>query len=280
MLEAEDELNFIENDFYAGKAKKKLTQMEDPDNSMIVLRYEQEAKDLALIRIIKSVVVWFLQEGPAGTDQFFYQYKQEDKFMPKQLKLKIKSLKVYLDTIYAIVSEDCVSPAFVEDLKLICQCALMGCSHYAAEKEEAIPTYCSHNWVYQLCWLAKELYKQNPKDNRSMANAVNAIEGKVLDIFEKLSGFRINLQVQKYLMMFRDFQERNLDPHVAVKPFNAELLSQFNELFKMHQIDVDIKKTDKYLRLKKAEGQQLTEVVAKVKGGTGDGAQQANTASG
>lgn len=69
----------------------------------------------------------------------------------------------------------------------------MGCSHYASEKEDAIPSYCSHNWVYQLCWLAKELYKQNPKDNRSMANAVNAIEGKVLDIFEKLSGYRLNL---------------------------------------------------------------------------------------
>jgi len=36
----DDDLNFIENDFYAGKAKKKLTQMDDPNNSMIVLRYE------------------------------------------------------------------------------------------------------------------------------------------------------------------------------------------------------------------------------------------------
>jgi hypothetical protein len=34
----------------------------------------------------------------------------------------------------------------------------MGCSHYSGEKEDAIPSYCSHNWVYQLCWLAKELY--------------------------------------------------------------------------------------------------------------------------
>ena len=45
---------------------------------------------------------------------------QLDEFYAKQLKLKIKSLKVYLDTIYALVSEDCVSPAFIEDLKLIC----------------------------------------------------------------------------------------------------------------------------------------------------------------
>lgn len=48
----------------------------------------------------------------------------------------------------------------------------------------------------------------------------------------------------------------------------------------MHQIDVDIKKTDRYLRLKKAEGQQLSDLVAKVKGGQGEGEQQANAAAG
>jgi hypothetical protein len=58
--EDNDDINFIENDFYAGKAKKKLAQMDDPNNSMIVLRYEQESKDLALIRIVKNQVVWFL----------------------------------------------------------------------------------------------------------------------------------------------------------------------------------------------------------------------------
>jgi hypothetical protein len=53
----DDDLNFIENDFYVGKAKKKLTQMDDPNNSMIVLRYEQESKDLALIRMIRNDLV-------------------------------------------------------------------------------------------------------------------------------------------------------------------------------------------------------------------------------
>jgi hypothetical protein len=30
----------VENDFYEGLARKKRTQMDDPNNSMIVLRYE------------------------------------------------------------------------------------------------------------------------------------------------------------------------------------------------------------------------------------------------
>ena len=50
--EANAEKN-VENDFYEGLARKKRTQMDDPNNSMIVLRYEQESKDLALIRHIK-----------------------------------------------------------------------------------------------------------------------------------------------------------------------------------------------------------------------------------
>jgi hypothetical protein len=103
----EDDIKIIENDFYAGKAKQKLHQMDDPNNSMVVLRYEQESKDLALIRLIKNNVIWFLQEGPKGTADFFYQHSDR-KFMPTQLKLKIKSLKVYLDTIYSLISEDCV----------------------------------------------------------------------------------------------------------------------------------------------------------------------------
>lgn len=68
--------NLVENDFYAGKANKRKAQMDDPNNSMIVLRYEQEAKDLALIRMIKSAALWFLQAGPQGTDQFFYHHHQ------------------------------------------------------------------------------------------------------------------------------------------------------------------------------------------------------------
>ena len=98
----DDVQNALENDFYAGKAKEKITQMDDPNNSMIVLRYEQDSKDLALIRIVKKMVVWFLLEGPNDTKDFFYRHN-ERKFMPKQLKLKIRSLKMYLDTVFSLI---------------------------------------------------------------------------------------------------------------------------------------------------------------------------------
>jgi hypothetical protein len=34
--------------------------MNNPNNSMIVLRKEQDSKDLELIRLFKQQVVWFL----------------------------------------------------------------------------------------------------------------------------------------------------------------------------------------------------------------------------
>lgn len=38
--ESDGENKIIINDFYAGKAIKKKTQMDDPENSMILLRYQ------------------------------------------------------------------------------------------------------------------------------------------------------------------------------------------------------------------------------------------------
>jgi hypothetical protein len=106
--------------------------MDDPNNSMIVLKHEQESKDLQLIRLIKADIVWFLKEGPDGTDSFFYHHSKR-KFPPHLLKLKIKSLKVYLDAILALIEEDCVDKVFIEEIKLICQCALMGSIHLSSE---------------------------------------------------------------------------------------------------------------------------------------------------
>mmetsp|Transcript_30174 Transcript_30174/g.46116 ORF Transcript_30174/g.46116 Transcript_30174/m.46116 type:complete len:129 (-) Transcript_30174:6553-6939(-) len=124
----------IENDFYKGLEHKKKTQMDDPNNSMIVLPYEQDSKDLALIRKIKSNVVWFLMSGPQGTDSFFYHHRRR-KFIPQSLKIKIKSLKIYLDTVHAIIAEDCVDPSFIDNVKFICQCAVMGATHLTEDQE-------------------------------------------------------------------------------------------------------------------------------------------------
>lgn len=75
---SQENVNAIENDLYAGKKHKRTNQMNNPNNSMIVLRKEQEAKDLELIRLFKQQVVWFLQVGPQGTESFFYHHHKRN----------------------------------------------------------------------------------------------------------------------------------------------------------------------------------------------------------
>jgi len=48
--------------------------MDNPNNSMVLLRYEQDSKDLALIRLLKANILWFLSLGCQGTDSFFYNH--------------------------------------------------------------------------------------------------------------------------------------------------------------------------------------------------------------
>lgn len=171
--------------------------------------------------------------------------------MPKQLKPKIKSLKIYLDTIYSLVAEDCIDPKFIENIKLICQCALAGCSHLDKELDSQIPDFMKHNWVYILMWIAKDICMTS-QENRSMENAIVAIEKKILDIFLQLSSYRTNLQVQKFLLNFRKFAENNLDPTAeASQSIDMEL--EFQNIFKLYQFDIDYRLTDKFLRLKKKE---------------------------
>jgi hypothetical protein len=62
--------------------------MDDPNNSMIVLRYEQNSKDLGLIRLVKQEVIWFLQIGPQGSDSFFYHHHSRT-FHQNNLKTKV-----------------------------------------------------------------------------------------------------------------------------------------------------------------------------------------------
>jgi hypothetical protein len=109
----------VENDFYAGLDKKKKTQMDDPNNSMVVLKKEQVSKDLALLRLIKKDVIWFLQTGPKGTVEFFEDHKKRN-YDKNNLKVKIKSLKIYFETLYALVAEDCVDGKFIENVFYIC----------------------------------------------------------------------------------------------------------------------------------------------------------------
>lgn len=210
---SQENINAIENDLYAGKKHKRTNQMNNPNNSMIVLRKEQDSKDLELIRMFKQQVVWFLQVGPQGTESFFYHHHKRN-FQQSQLKLKIKSLKVYLDTAHALIEEDCIDPGFIDNMLFICQCIILGTMRISEEQERVLPAVVKATWVYILTWLAQSMLL-NQADNRQMKNALRAVEMRVLDIFEKVGFHRLNLQVHKFLLTFRKFQEANNSPHVA-----------------------------------------------------------------
>jgi hypothetical protein len=83
-----------------------------------------------------------------------------------------------------------------------------------AKAEMKFPPIMKSTWVYILMWLCKDIIIKT-LDNRQMKNAVRAIEMKVLAILDKICDYRLNLQVYKFLIMFRKFQELNLDPHVS-----------------------------------------------------------------
>ena len=153
--------------------------------------------------MIKSATIWFLNNGPQGTDQFFYHHHQRQ-FLRKNLKIKIKSLKVYLDVLYSLIAEDCVDGLFIKQTSFICQCAMLGSQHFDAKAEMKFPPVLKSTWVYILMWLCKDIIIRTI-DNRQMKNAVRAIELKVLAILDKICDYRLNLQVYKYLIIFRQF---------------------------------------------------------------------------
>jgi membrane protease subunit (stomatin/prohibitin family) len=89
-----------------------------------------------------------------------------------------------------------------------------------------------------------------------MKNALRAVEMRVLDIFEKIGYHRLNVQVHKFLLTFRKFQEANNSPHVAnVSSIELEVI--FQNLFKVHQLDNDYKMSDILIEQKVRENQAL-----------------------
>jgi len=99
--------------------EKKMRQMYNPNDSMIQLDIEKELKNQKFICTIKDNIVWFLQEGPKGTDLFFSNHLQKQ-YIHQTLKIKIKSLKVYLGMISALIEEDHIDPKFIANVKFIC----------------------------------------------------------------------------------------------------------------------------------------------------------------
>ena len=164
---------------------------------MILLRKEQVSKDLGLIRCIKKDVVWFLQVGPKGTPEFFEDHKRKN-YNKQNLKLKIKSLKIYFDCLYAIVAEDCGEGKFIENVFFICQCAILGSKHLDEKQETHIPPIVKNTWVYIIMWQSKDIVIRT-KDARELKNAIRALETKFLNILDKICDYRLNYQILKVL---------------------------------------------------------------------------------
>ena len=67
-----------------------------------------------------------------------------------------------------------------------------------------MPVTVKSNWVYILMWIAKDI-TLTQTETRQMKNAVRAVEVKVLNILEKITSYRLNLQMHKFLFLFRRF---------------------------------------------------------------------------
>jgi hypothetical protein len=78
-------------------------------------------------------------------------------------------------------------------------------------------------------WQAKDIILKN-KDSMQMKMLVRGLESKFLAILDKVCDFRLNYQVLKSLILFRQFEEENLNPTV-VSPANDELHLKFQEIF-------------------------------------------------
>mmetsp|Transcript_30174 Transcript_30174/g.46110 ORF Transcript_30174/g.46110 Transcript_30174/m.46110 type:complete len:173 (-) Transcript_30174:6034-6552(-) len=127
-----------------------------------------------------------------------------------------------------------------------------------------MPVFIKSNWVYILMWIAKDI-TINQADTRSMKNAVRAIEVKVLSILDKITSYRLNLQVHKFLFLFRRFQEQNLHPHIGSEKI-LDLQVQFQNLFNFHQFDTEFKMSDEFMQKKLAEGgEEVNEHLLKAK---------------
>lgn len=75
------------------------------------------------------------------------------------MKIKIKSLKIYLDAVYSLISEDCVDSEFIEKIIFVTQCVILGASYSSKEdEEEEVPSKeISSNWIYKMMWISKDI---------------------------------------------------------------------------------------------------------------------------
>lgn len=75
------------------------------------------------------------------------------------MKVKIKSLKIYLDAVYSLITEDCVDTTFIEKIIFVTQCVILGASYSSIddEKEEVPNEKIRENWIYKMMWISKDI---------------------------------------------------------------------------------------------------------------------------
>lgn len=182
-----------------------------------------------------------MQSGPKGTAEFFENHKKKT-YNKQNLKLRIKSLKVYFDCLYALVAEDCVEAKFIDNVFFICQCAILGSKCLDEKQESHIPPLVKNTWVYIIMWLSKDIVNRT-RESRELKNAIRALETKFLNIIDKICDYRLNYQIHKVLMLFKKFQDSNLNPHISSSE-NLTIQQAFQEIFSYHQLDTGFKLSD------------------------------------
>jgi hypothetical protein len=168
--------------------------MHNPNDCMVQLAADTANRDEKMLRAIKDNIIWFLNKGPAGTDAFFADHTNK-LFIHTSLKLKIKSLKVYLEMIINLLKNDLIEPKFIENVKMICQTALLGSLHYTKEQEKDLPSCIRGNWLYVLMWVAKDICLKSEEIWKT-ENALTCIGSQIFDIFDLISFYRLNLQIE------------------------------------------------------------------------------------
>ena len=111
-----------------------------------------------MVQEIRDCVIWFLEKGQDDTNEFFHNHHKKT-FILASMKIKIKSLKVYLDAVYSLISEDCVDTRFIDRILFITQCVILGASYNSIEdeKEEVPNEMILKNWIYKMMWISKDI---------------------------------------------------------------------------------------------------------------------------
>lgn len=98
-------------------------------------------------------------------------------------------------------------------------------------------------------WVAKDVCLKSAESWKT-ENALTRIGCQIFDIFDLVSVYRLNLQVEQFVIKFRRFEETRLYPDKNQEAMDfAKVEADFDELFKIQQYDIKLQLTDLYNNL-------------------------------